>query len=527
MKALGDSFVYTGTAAEEQANRLAVLEAAYSTAQTNVEKYKYLLDESIKSSGAASEMSQYLAEKLTQEESTLESAKKALDDYTDSLDESKQAAAKLETAQIKLNKSWSSSAAKGVKSLLADIKNLDLSGAVQDLAALAWRRLDAETKQDIVDTAQGWIDTLDEAFASEGFSGLAKAGSTIAESLLAGLKDELPKIGEQIGIDLSGFVSGDGSLSILSGLAQALSSLGPEALLVIAAVAAAVIAIGGLVAAISSAASEDEEFQQTLADIRTGIQNTIGEFLEQVKEIFEPTLESLKPLLEAIGQLLQSILKFAGMLITSVLQVLEPIITAIVTVLEPVVELLTTLVNIISGVLKPALEVLGTVLEWLLTPIQWVANAIKAIFSGLINFINGILKVLNKISIFGWHPFDFDLIDSPWDDDDGGSGGSGGSGGGSGSGTITQAYQSIDEVDKYAAAIQSARESALQNAQQSAQNLSNGGGEQSSSSFLDKLKGILKEVVGTAQIVVPVEIDGQEFARVTAPYIDEELDARI
>ena len=95
MAALDLAGVTLPDALAKQTDRLASLEAAYTSASEDVDKLTYLLGEEIKVSGAASEKSQYLFSQLKTAESTLDSAKKALDEYKDSLDSSKTAASGL------------------------------------------------------------------------------------------------------------------------------------------------------------------------------------------------------------------------------------------------------------------------------------------------------------------------------------------------------------------------------------------------------------------------------------------------
>lgn len=95
MAALDLAGVALPTALERQADQLAALEAAYTSASQEVDKLTYLLNEEIKLSGAAAEKSQYLYKQLEAAESTLSSAKKALDKYKDSLDQTKSAASGL------------------------------------------------------------------------------------------------------------------------------------------------------------------------------------------------------------------------------------------------------------------------------------------------------------------------------------------------------------------------------------------------------------------------------------------------
>lgn len=95
LAALDLSGVTLPDALAKQADRLASLEAAHTSASEDVDKLTWLLNEEVKASGAASEKSQYLFSQLKTAESTLDSAKKALDEYKDLLDKTKTAASGL------------------------------------------------------------------------------------------------------------------------------------------------------------------------------------------------------------------------------------------------------------------------------------------------------------------------------------------------------------------------------------------------------------------------------------------------
>lgn len=92
MAALNLSGIELPSAFDQQADHLASLEAAYTAAAEDVDKLTYLLNEEIKTSGAASEKSQYLYKQLETAKNTLSSEQKALDEYRTSLDTAKTAA---------------------------------------------------------------------------------------------------------------------------------------------------------------------------------------------------------------------------------------------------------------------------------------------------------------------------------------------------------------------------------------------------------------------------------------------------
>lgn len=436
MADLGDSFVYTGSAAQEQASRLAVLEAAYDTARTNVGKYKQLLDDSIDSSGAASEMSQYLAQQLEQEENAVESAKKALDAYRDSLDTAKQAAQQLEAAQEQLADTWNSSYLKKLQSLAANLLDGNLEDALLDAGEIAWQKLDTATQQQLVDLAQSWADTLETAFAQDGFAGLAAADKTIAESLAAGLQDTSSVTGALID-NVLGQVGISGGVE---GLLNTIAELAPLVLGVAAAAAAVSAGVAGVASAFAYTVEQSQALQakvqeltadgqaltaelsaaldvlqpfleqssamleqldqvtalisDTFAGIGIEIMETMVPIIQQILGTLLPVLVALQPALEAVGDLLRTLLGLFGSLVTSALTALQPILMAIGPLLETLALLLNTIASIVSALLSPALQVLGEVLNWLLQPVLWVAQAINAAVRLVVSLINSLLRFL-------------------------------------------------------------------------------------------------------------------------------------
>ena len=436
MAGLGDSFVYTGSAAQEQASRLAVLEAAYDTAQTNVGKYKQLLDDSIASSGAASEMSQYLAQQLEQEENAVESAKKALDAYRDSLDTAKQAARQLEAAQEQLADTWNSGYLKKLQSLAADVLGGNLENALLDAGEIAWQKLDIATRQQLVNLAQSWADTLETAFAQDGFAGLAAAGKTIAESLVAGLQDTSSVTGALLD-NVLGQVGISGGVE---GLLSTIAELAPLVLGVAAAAAAVSAGVAGVASAFAYTVEQSQALQakvqeltadgqaltaglsaaldvlqpfleqssemlaqldqltalisDTIAGIGIEIMETMVPIIQQILSTLLPVLLALQPALEATGDLLRTLLGLFGSLVTSALTALQPILMALGPLLETLALLLNTIASIVSALLSPALQALGELLNWLLQPVLWVAQAINAAVRLVVSLINSLLRFL-------------------------------------------------------------------------------------------------------------------------------------
>lgn len=560
MAGLGDSFVYTGSAAQEQASRLAVLEAAYDTAQTNVGKYKQLLDDSIASSGAASEMSQYLAQQLEQEENAVESAKKALDAYRDSLDTAKQAARQLEAAQEQLADTWNSGYLKKLQSLAADVLGGNLENALLDAGEIAWQKLDIATRQQLVNLAQSWADTLETAFAQDGFAGLAAAGKTIAESLVAGLQDTSSVTGALLD-NVLGQVGISGGVE---GLLSTIAELAPLVLGVAAAAAAVSAGVAGVASAFAYTVEQSQALQakvqeltadgqaltaglsaaldvlqpfleqssemlaqldqltalisDTIAGIGIEIMETMVPIIQQILSTLLPVLLALQPALEATGDLLRTLLGLFGSLVTSALTALQPILMALGPLLETLALLLNTIATLVSNFLSPVLKVLGEVLNWLLQPIFWVADAIQAAATFVVNLLNSVL------GFFGLKTIDlpdgsaalkgdaFDKVTNALEDN-------------------TEAIQEQTDlirnppryqtggggpttgVTDYSAMLAAARAAVLAQNTKAVTNYDAGSGQTTA-----RLNASWK---GTSTTVL--NLDGREVARAVTPYVDEDM----
>ena len=560
MAGLGDSFVYTGSAAQEQASRLAVLEASYNTAQTNVGKYKQLLDDSIASSGAASEMSQYLAQQLEQEENAVESAKKALDAYRDSLDTAKQAARQLEAAQEQLADTWNSGYLKKLQSLAADVLGGNLENALLDAGEIAWQKLDIATRQQLVNLAQSWADTLETAFAQDGFAGLAAAGKTIAESLVAGLQDTSSVTGALLD-NVLGQVGISGGVE---GLLSTTAELAPLVLGVAAAAAAVSAGVAGVASAFAYTVEQSQALQakvqeltdagqaltdeltaalevlqpvidlseemlasldrltSTITDTLTGIGVELMEsllpVLTEIMDTMAPVADSLQPALEAAGDLLRTVLELFGTLVSSALTALQPVLEAVGPLLETLALQLNTIATLVSNFLSPVLKVLGEVLNWLLQPIFWVADAIQAAATFVVNLLNSVL------GFFGLKTIDlpdgsaalkgdaFDKVTNALEDN-------------------TEAIQEQTDlirnppryqiggggpttgVTDYSAMLAAARAAVLAQNTKAVTNYDAGSGQTTA-----RLNASWK---GTSTTVL--NLDGREVARAVTPYVDEDM----
>ena len=351
-------------------------------------------------------------------------------------DEAELAAKRLDDALEKLSDAWSDSALAKLKDLASDILGGNFGDALEDAAEVAWKQLDTATQQQLVDLAQGWLDTLETAFAQDGFEGLVQAGKTIAESLAAGLQDTSSATGALID-NVLGQVGISGGVE---GLLSVIAELGPVVLGVVATVAAVAAGVAGVAAAFSYTVDQSRELQEqiqaltedgqelsdelsaalgvlqplmdqvdamldqldqitsmvsdTFAGIGIEIMETMIPIIQEILDTLLPVLVDLQPALEAVSDLLRTLLELFGNLVSSVLTALQPVLQAIGPLLETLALLLNSIASIVSALLSPALQALGELLNWLLQPILWVAQAINDAVEWIVSLINPILQFL-------------------------------------------------------------------------------------------------------------------------------------
>lgn len=351
-------------------------------------------------------------------------------------DEAELAAKRLDDALEKLSDAWSDSALAKLKDLASDILGGNFGDALEDAAEVAWKQLDTATQQQLVDLAQGWLDTLETAFAQDGFEGLVQAGKTIAESLAAGLQDTSSVTGALID-NVLGQVGISGGVE---GLLSVIAELGPVVLGVVATVAAVAAGVAGVAAAFSYTVEQSRELQEqiqaltadgqelsdelsaaldvlqplmdqvdamldqldqitpmisdTFAGIGIEIMETMIPIIQEILDTLLPVLVDLQPALEAVSDLLRTLLELFGNLVSSVLTALQPVLQAIGPLLETLALLLNSIASIVSALLSPALQALGELLNWLLQPILWVAQAINDAVEWIVSLINPILQFL-------------------------------------------------------------------------------------------------------------------------------------
>lgn len=351
-------------------------------------------------------------------------------------DEAELAAKRLDDALEKLSDAWSDSALAKLKDLASDILGGNFGDALEDAAELAWKQLDTATQQQLVDLAQGWLDTLETAFAQDGFEGLVKAGKTIAESLAAGLQDTSSVTGALID-NVLGQVGISGGVE---GLLSVIAELGPVVLGVVATVAAVAAGVVGVASAFAYTVDQSRALQEqiqaltadgqelsdelsaalgvlqplmdqvdamldqldqitsmisdTFAGIGIEIMETMIPIIQEILDTLLPVLVDLQPALEAVSDLLRTLLELFGNLVSSVLTALQPVLQAIGPLLETLALLLNSIASIVSALLSPALQALGELLNWLLQPILWVAQAINDAVEWIVSLINPILQFL-------------------------------------------------------------------------------------------------------------------------------------
>ena len=114
--------------------------------------------------------------------------------------------------------------------------------------------------------------------------------------------------------------------------------------------------------------------------------------LSMFNELFTPINTALTKILNVISQVIEG---------------LQPIVTLVVTLLTKLGPM-----NIILKLLAKVLEIFGNAIKFIynkiLVPVvNFLLKIICAIGNFFIKMYNGVVGVLNSISIFGWHPFDF------------------------------------------------------------------------------------------------------------------------
>lgn len=177
-----------------------------------------------------------------------------------------------------------------------------------------------------------------------------------------------------------------------------------------------------LIVQFASALREVSPAMDELMNGITTIMSTIADIVGPISEsILRPFADGLKSIGTIIGNLLLPILKVLDMLFTPMFTALTKILKVfgqIVANLQPIITLIVTLLtklspmNIILKLLTGVLNIFGEAIKFIynkiLVPVvNFLLKIITSIGNFFIKMYNGVVGVLNSISIFGWHPFNF------------------------------------------------------------------------------------------------------------------------
>lgn len=179
-----------------------------------------------------------------------------------------------------------------------------------------------------------------------------------------------------------------------------------------------IVLIVKLCSALREVSPAMDEMMNGLETIMSTIAEIIGPIIEN---ILRPFADGLQAIGKIIGNLLMPLLSMFNELFTPISTALTKILNVISQVIEglqPIVTLVVTLLtklgpmNIILKLLAKVLEIFGNAIKFIynkiLVPVvNFLLKIICAIGNFFIKMYNGVVGVLNSISIFGWHPFDF------------------------------------------------------------------------------------------------------------------------
>lgn len=167
------------------------------------------------------------------------------------------------------------------------------------------------------------------------------------------------------------------------------------------------------------------EVSPAMNELMNGIEtimSTIAEIIgPMIENILRPFADGLQSIGQIIGNLLMPILSVLNELFTPIFTALTKIlkiVAQVISALQPIITLVVTLLtkisplNLILKLLAKVLDLFGTAIKFLynkiLVPVvNFLLKIITSIGNFFIRMYNGVVGVLNSISIFGWHPFDF------------------------------------------------------------------------------------------------------------------------
>lgn len=183
--------------------------------------------------------------------------------------------------------------------------------------------------------------------------------------------------------------------------------------------------IGLIIALVVKLCSALREVSPAMNDLMNGIDiimKTIAEIIGPIIEnILKPFADGLRPIGLIIGQILIPALAVfnesftpLNTALTEILNIIAPIITALQPAITAISKLLAMLtpMNIVLKLLAAVLKIFGDAIMFIynkiLVPVvNFLLKIICAVGNFFIRMYNGIIGVLNSISIFGWHPFNF------------------------------------------------------------------------------------------------------------------------
>ena len=207
--------------------------------------------------------------------------------------------------------------------------------------------------------------------------------------------------------------AGVNGLSTLTSMIQTLGEVGQAVALALSEnwIGLILMLIAKLVSALQSSSEKFSVFMESISMILSLVAETIAPIIE---EIIQPFLDSMKSVADILGSILTPIFELASAILTPILnlinqlmQILAPIIKIIGTLLSLFVSL-NPLLNIFGSMIKIMGDILKAVYNFILVPVvNFLLKIITAIGNFFIKMYNGVVGVLNDISIFGWHPFDF------------------------------------------------------------------------------------------------------------------------
>ena len=169
--------------------------------------------------------------------------------------------------------------------------------------------------------------------------------------------------------------------------------------------------IAKLVSSLQNSSEKFSAFMESISMIFSVVAETIAPIVE---EIIQPFLDSMKSVADILGSILTPIFELVSAILTPVLdlinqfmQILAPIIGIIGTLLSLFVKL-NPLLNIFGSIIKIMGDILKAVYNYVLVPVvNFLLKVITSIGNFFVRVWNKVVDVLNGISIFGWHPFDF------------------------------------------------------------------------------------------------------------------------